>query len=38
MWKAKEAESAAVDASNPGGYSHNPRWFYNFAAGQWINL
>jgi len=26
------------DASNPGRYSHNPRWFYNFATGQWINL
>jgi len=26
------------DANNPGRYSHNPRWFYNFATGQWINL
>ncbi len=26
------------DASNPGRYSHNPRWFFNFATGQWINL
>src|SRR6266403_17114 len=26
------------DASNPGRYTHNPRWFYNFATGQWINL
>ena len=26
------------DAANPGRYSHNPRWFYNFATGQWINL
>jgi len=26
------------DASNPGHYSHNPRWFFNFATGQWINL
>jgi len=26
------------DASNPGRYSHNPRWFYNFATGQWITL
>jgi hypothetical protein len=26
------------DASNPGRYSQNPRWFYNFATGQWINL
>jgi hypothetical protein len=26
------------DASNPGRYSHNPRWFVNFATGQWITL
>ncbi len=26
------------DASNPGRYSQNPRWFFNFATGQWINL
>jgi hypothetical protein len=26
------------DASNPGHYSQNPRWFYNFATGQWITL
>jgi hypothetical protein len=26
------------DASNPGRYSHNPRWFFNFATGQWITL
>ena len=26
------------DASNPGRYTHNPRWFYNFATGQWITL
>jgi len=26
------------DANNPGRYSQNPRWFYNFATGQWINL
>jgi hypothetical protein len=26
------------DPNNPGHYSHNPRWFYNFATGQWINL
>jgi len=26
------------DANNPGRYTHNPRWFYNFATGQWINL
>jgi Fibronectin type III domain len=26
------------DASNPGRYSHNPRWFYNFATSQWITL
>src|SRR6266404_6606861 len=26
------------DASNPARYTHNPRWFYNFATGQWITL
>jgi hypothetical protein len=26
------------DANNPGRYTHNPRWFYNFATGQWITL
>jgi hypothetical protein len=26
------------DFNNPGHYSHNPRWFYNFATGQWITL
>jgi hypothetical protein len=26
------------DASNPGRYSHDPRWFYNFATGHWITL
>ena len=26
------------DANNPGRYSHNPRWFFNFATGQWITL
>ena len=26
------------DASNPGHYTHTPRWFYNFASGQWITL
>jgi hypothetical protein len=26
------------DINNPGRYSHNPRWFFNFAAGQWITL
>jgi len=26
------------DANNPGRYSQNPRWFFNFATGQWINL
>jgi len=26
------------DASNPGRYTHNPRWFFNFATGQWITL
>ena len=26
------------DVNNPGRYSHNPRWFYNFATGQWITL
>ena len=24
------------DVSNPGRYTHNPRWFFNFATGQWI--
>ena len=24
------------DVSNPGRYSHDPRWFFNFATGQWI--
>jgi hypothetical protein len=28
----------APDANNPGRYTHNPRWFYNFATGQWITL
>jgi hypothetical protein len=23
---------------NPGRYTHNPRWFYNFTTGQWITL
>jgi hypothetical protein len=26
------------DPSNPGRYTHNPRWFFNFATGQWITL
>ena len=26
------------DVNNPGRYTHNPRWFYNFATGQWITL
>ena len=26
------------DVNNPGRYSHNPRWFFNFATGQWITL
>jgi hypothetical protein len=26
------------DVANPGRYTHNPRWFYNFATGQWITL
>jgi WD40 repeat protein len=26
------------DFNNPGRYSHNPRWFYNFATGMWITL
>jgi Trypsin-like peptidase domain len=26
------------DVANPGHYTHNPRWFYNFATGQWITL
>jgi uncharacterized repeat protein (TIGR03803 family) len=26
------------DFNNPGRYTHNPRWFYNFATGQWITL
>ena len=26
------------DVNNPGRYTHNPRWFFNFATGQWINL
>ena len=26
------------DFNNPGHYSHNPRWFFNFATGQWITL
>jgi plastocyanin len=26
------------DANNPGRYTHNPRWFFNFATGQWITL
>ena len=28
----------APDVNNPGRYTHNPRWFYNFATGQWITL
>jgi probable HAF family extracellular repeat protein len=24
------------DVNNPGHYTHNPRWFYNFTTGQWI--
>ena len=26
------------DVANPGRYTHNPRWFFNFATGQWITL
>ena len=26
------------DANNPARYTHNPRWFFNFATGQWITL
>jgi hypothetical protein len=26
------------DANNPGRYTHDPRWFYNFATSQWITL
>jgi hypothetical protein len=26
------------DFNNPGRYSHDPRWFFNFATGQWITL
>ena len=26
------------DANNPGRYTNNPRWFFNFATGQWITL
>jgi hypothetical protein len=26
------------DVANPGHYTHNPKWFYNFATGQWITL
>jgi hypothetical protein len=26
------------DVNNSGRYTHNPRWFYNFATGQWITL
>ena len=26
------------DPNRPGHYTHNPRWFYNFATGQWITL
>jgi len=26
------------DVNNPGRYTHNPRWFFNFATGQWITL
>jgi plastocyanin len=26
------------DFNNPGRYTHNPRWFFNFATGQWITL
>ena len=27
-----------ADVNNPGRYTHNPRWFFNFATGQWITL
>jgi hypothetical protein len=26
------------DVNNPGRYTHNPRWFFNFATGQWLTL
>jgi hypothetical protein len=26
------------DVNNPGRYTHNPRWFFNFATGHWITL
>jgi hypothetical protein len=26
------------DVNNPGRYTHDPRWFYNFATGQWVTL
>jgi hypothetical protein len=26
------------DVSNPGRYTHDPRWFFNFATGEWITL
>jgi len=26
------------DVANPGRYTHNPRWFFNFATGHWITL
>jgi len=26
------------DVNNPGRYTNNPRWFFNFATGQWITL
>jgi hypothetical protein len=26
------------DLNSPGRYTHNPRWFFNFAIGQWITL
>jgi hypothetical protein len=26
------------DAGNPGRYTHDPRWFFNFATGHWITL
>jgi hypothetical protein len=26
------------DVNNPGRYTQNPRWFFNFATGQWVTL
>jgi hypothetical protein len=26
------------DVANPGRYTHNPRWFFNFATGHWLTL